>query len=254
MSARLAERVATQLRAHLPAARRVPVDVEDLARSLGVGEIIDASGIVEDGRLELRDGHVRVVLSGRGSEQRRRYTLAHEIGHLLLADPQRDTIARRMTSDDEVERFCDSFAAALLLPKELLEVEYRSRPHALKSVRRLAAQCDVSLAAATVRLNEVAGWSHALLHWKRSDRGWQYRWGAGVPVRYYRRLRSAPDTSERLDLLASRTPGDQAGEIPMRVGPDVLCLRGEVSIRGSSAVALLAFSRPERQVGQSIGA
>lgn len=246
MSAGLAEQVAAQLRAHVLTARGLPVEVDDLARSLGVDEIVHATGIIEDGRLERRSGHVRVVLSARGSEQRRRYTLAHEIGHLLLADPQRDTIARRMTSDDEVERFCDSFAAALLLPKELLEAEYRSRPQALKTVRRLTAQCDVSLAAATVRLNEVAGWSNALLHWKRSERAWHYRWGAGVPVRYHRRLRSAADTSERLDLLASQTSADQPGEVPMRVGAELLYLRGDVSIRGSSAVALLAFPRPAR--------
>lgn len=237
----LAERVAIQLRRHLPVARVCPVDVEALARELGVDEILRDHALVEDGRLERRDGHVRVLLAARSNPQRQRYTLAHEIGHLLLADPQRDTIARRMQTDDEVERFCDNFAAALLLPRSLIELEYRVRPRTLATVRRLAAQGDTSLAAATVRLNEVAGWPLALLHWRRTDRGWNYRWGAAVPLTHHRRLRSAPDTGARLDELAVRGSKDQRAEIEMRVGPRVVTLRGEISVRGRSAVGLIDF-------------
>lgn len=243
MTGGLAERVAAQLRTHLPLARTFPVDVEALARQLGVNEILRVTDLVEDGRLERRDGHVRVLLAARSNRQRQRYTLAHEIGHLLLADPDRDTIARRMKTDDEVERFCDGFAAALLLPRDIISAEYRAMPPTLAALRRIAEQSDTSLAAATVRLHEVVGWPHALLHWKRTERGWTYRWGAAVPMTYHRRLRSAPDTSARLDDLALRSRSDQRAEITMRVGPTVLRLHGEISVRGSSAVGLMQFTR-----------
>jgi hypothetical protein len=243
MTGGLAERVAAQLRTHLPLARTFPVDVEGLARQLGVNEILRVDDLVEDGRLERRDGHVRVLLAARSNRQRQRYTLAHEIGHLLLADPDRDTIARRMKTDDEVERFCDGFAAALLLPRDIINADYRAMPRTLAVLRRIAEQSDTSLAAATVRLHEVAGWPQALLHWKRSDRGWTYRWGAAVPMTYHRRLRSAPDTSARLDDLALRSRSDQEAEITMRVGPAVIRLDGEISVRGRSAVGLIAFPR-----------
>lgn len=146
-----------------------------------------------------------------------------------------------MKADDEVERFCDNFAAALLLPRALILADYQQRPHTLATVRHLAARTDTSLAAATVRLNEVAGWPHALLHWKRADPGWRYRWGAGLPTALHRRLRSAPETSGLLDELGARGSRDQPAEIPMRVGRSSMSVRGDISIRGRSAVALVTF-------------
>lgn len=241
MRVELAERVADQLRNHLPLARELPIDVEAVALGLGVDEVIRVDGLVEDKRLEQRDGHVRVLLASRGSAQRQRYTVAHEIGHLLLADPERDTIARRMRSDDDVERFCDDFAAALLLPRHLTRDEYRQRARGLATVRHLAARTNSSLAAATVRLNEVGGWSHALLHWKRGEHGWQFRWGAGVPVTFHRRLKSASNTSDCLEALGVGGRADQRADIPMLVGQTPMRLIGEASVRGRSAIALVRF-------------
>jgi hypothetical protein len=241
MSGGLAERVAAQLRSRVPLAGNFPVDVEALARQLGVNEILRVTNLVEDGRLERRDGHVRVLLAARGNRQRQRYTLAHEIAHLLLADPERDTIARRMKTNDEVERFCDGFAAALLLPRAIISSQYGPTRPSLASLRRLSQQSDASLAAAAVRLHEVAAWPHSLLHWKRSDRGWFYRWGAAVPITYHRRLRSAPNTSACLDALALKGRLDQPAQIEMRVGAALVRLNGEISIRGRSAIGLMEF-------------
>ena len=84
MTARLAERIAEQLRNQLPRARELPLDVEGLAVDLGVDEIIRMDGLVEDGRLEQCGGHIRVLVASRASLKRQRYTIAHEIGHLVL--------------------------------------------------------------------------------------------------------------------------------------------------------------------------
>jgi len=53
-----------------------------------------------------------ILVRARDPESRRRYTIAHEIGHLTIARacggvPPRST---------EIERWCDTFAAALLMP------------------------------------------------------------------------------------------------------------------------------------------
>ncbi|MGH8983527.1 MAG: ImmA/IrrE family metallo-endopeptidase [Acidimicrobiia bacterium] len=243
MTPRLAEDLAGQLRQHLTLARTLPVDVEGLARQLGVTQILRVSRLVEDGRLEQTNGHTRVLLASEASIERQRYTLAHEIGHLLLTDPERDTIARRMESDDEIERFCDAFAASLLLPRELVHSEYRSRKRKLNTVRHLGHRTGTSLAAATVRLNEVAHWRRALLHWKRAEQGWRYRWGAAIPVTLHQRLRSAPNTSATLDRLRSRGGNDQRTLISLRVGRTTMELPCEVSVRGRSAVALVEFGK-----------
>lgn len=243
MSYQVAERLARQVRDCLPVARCLPVDVHELARQLGVVEIMYESDLVEDGRLELRGGKARVFLATRANRHRRRFTLAHELAHLLLAEPRQDTIARRMRTDNEIERFCDDFAAALLLPRHLILDDYAKRPPVLSTVRHLAARTDTSMAAATVRLSQVAQWPHALLHWKRTDSTWRYRWGAGVPAELHRRLRSAPETSAHLEILAAQGTKDQYADIAMHTGHATISLRCEISIRARSAIALAVFPR-----------
>jgi hypothetical protein len=216
----------------------MPLDLVQVAAALGVHEISLMPDLVEDGRLEQRSGTARILVSQRASVERRRYTIAHELGHLLLADPEGDVIARRMRSDDDVERFCDAFAAALLLPRELIR-PYRRHTEQLSVLRDIAQQTRTSLAAVAVRLNELAGWSTALLHWRRDAGCWTYRWGAAVPTPVHRRLRSAPTTSVVLDELRAKGRHDQHAHVPMLVARRPVWLTGEFSARGPSAIGLV---------------
>jgi hypothetical protein len=236
-----AETLADRLRRLLRSARAIPVDPYAVAHALGVDEIVTNSQMIEDGRLERIDGHIRISLTTRGNAQRQRFTLAHELGHLLLADSGQDTIARRMRTDDDVERFCDSFAAALLLPRPLMNSSARTKPPRLDTLRELAGITNVSMAAVTVRLAETCGWRVALLHWKRWPTGWTYRWGAAVPRVLYRTLRSAPSTSDELDRLAAVGRNDQRGSVTMRSATSEIALPGEFSVFPRSALALVAF-------------
>jgi len=233
-----AEHVAGRLRGMVPSAGCVPVDPYDIARQLGITEIAYSGEMLEDGRLERDGGHLRVTLATRGNDRRRRFTLAHEIGHLLLADPGHGIIARRMRTDDEVERFCDSFAAALLLPRPVVVSVARGRTPTLQLVRDLGDRLQVSMAAVTVRLAEVCCWDRSLLHWKRSGSSWTYRWGAAVPRPVYRTLKSSPTTSSELDALAAAGTGDQIGQITMRAGSRDIDLAGEFSVFSRSAIGL----------------
>jgi hypothetical protein len=87
---------------------RPPVDVEMIARKLGAPVTYAPLGNVEG---EFRDG--RIVVNRAFSHVRRRYTIAHEIGHLRMhADGDR--------SGAEVEREAQAFAGALLVPPPML--------------------------------------------------------------------------------------------------------------------------------------
>lgn len=71
---------------------------------------------VFDGLSLVIDGKISIIFSNSSphiSAFRRRFTLLHELGHTLL---QIDEEA----ADADVERFCNRFAAAVLLPKEIL--------------------------------------------------------------------------------------------------------------------------------------
>ncbi len=57
-----------------------------------------------------------IVLRASDPYARRRFTLSHELGHWLLAAP--DLPAGVAGASQDVERWCDTFAVALLLPEE----------------------------------------------------------------------------------------------------------------------------------------
>ena len=90
-----------------------------------------------------------IVMNVRESlpDVRRRFTLAHELAHLLL-DIDEDNIQKRV-----VERICDRFAGALLLPERTIKAvlgDYRSN-FSLYELNVLRQQFGVSVAAIVYR-------------------------------------------------------------------------------------------------------
>lgn len=218
---------------------RPPVNLERLARRLGVDEIVIVRGLLEDGRLEYSPDRTRILLKAGVNRTRQRFTLAHELGHLVCHDSETPLVARRMISvGDDEERFCDGFAAAVLLPREPVDRLQRGRPRDLETLRRVAQTCDTSLAAACVRLREISGWRHSLLRWRHDAGSWRFVAGAGIPGRLWGRIRSAEGTSAILDATARET-ADVTVDVPIRIGDTNARVQGIVSVRGRTAVALV---------------
>jgi len=238
-TAELAERLAASVLAGRPSYARPPVDVEGLARELGVESIANAR-MLEDGRLEQRGGHTWMVIREDVWPTRRRFTVAHELGHLLLADASQEFVARRtLQGADREERFCDAFAASLLMPRAWVLERFRGEPEALGTAKALAESSRASLAASVLRLRELLDWNSSLLHWRRSERGWQLSSTAGLPRGV--RVTSAKTTSLVLDQIGS-SPADATAEIPLAVAGRPTQASMEISVRGRSAIALAALN------------
>lgn len=94
----------------------VPVDLERITEALGVTEVV-RTPMVEDGRTTWGGGRPSIELRGDRSAQRSRFTLAHEIGHILIA--RDEAVARRthQLEGDDVEKLCDWIAASILMPR-----------------------------------------------------------------------------------------------------------------------------------------
>lgn len=120
----------------------------------------DISGIL------YREGDRRVIIvnSGHGSE-RQRFTIAHEIGHLVLHKPTdvhvdhglkinlRSPVSALAEDADEIE--ANAFAANLLMPAAWLRTEQAAKAIDVEDeteIDRLAKLYDVSRAAMLVRL------------------------------------------------------------------------------------------------------
>jgi hypothetical protein len=101
-----------------------PVDVRDIASRLGIAmhEVPSPgwSGAVQSG-----SAGAHIWVPGEDAEVRKRFTIAHEIGHLMLhpdVTQFRDTNFR----GDPQEASANRFAAALLMPAWMLEHHARA--------------------------------------------------------------------------------------------------------------------------------
>ena len=93
---------------------------------------------------------------------RRRFTILHELAHLLL------TINEEALGYQEVERICDAFAGAMLLPEHILKKELHNRTSITTGeLTGLKAYYGISIQAILVRaaLLKLMDWA-AFEQWK----------------------------------------------------------------------------------------
>ena len=126
-----------------------PTDLEAICEKLKVS-IEDSDDLVGSGALVARDGGFRIVCATDLSPQRRRFTIAHELGHVIVERYSRS--GGRQSK--ELERLCDMFAAELLMPGSTFAQAANSSVR-LKDLPGLAKCFQVSLTSAAIRFAEV---------------------------------------------------------------------------------------------------
>lgn len=170
MSAVVARRRAEQLISEMEI-KRPAVDLERIARRLGARiapmRLSDASGL-----LITQPGVVPcIVVNEAEPPPRQRFTIAHEIGHLVLrhhfdtdhVHVDRGHVIsfrndRSAAGTDPREIEANQFAAVLLMPGAILKREARrisSGPLREVEVEKLAKRFEVSVQAMTIRLNTL---------------------------------------------------------------------------------------------------
>ena len=129
--------------------RELPVDVLELCRRMriDVREYVDELPDRGDGFSCIVKGKAFVFVRQGQSRQRCRFTIAHELGHILLGHVGRFELVNREPSsgDNPVEQAANVFAARLLAPACVL---WGCR---VSSAVELAKLCDISPTAAGYR-------------------------------------------------------------------------------------------------------
>lgn len=216
-----------------------PAPLVGLARSLGATTVIYREGLPEDGRVEVRGTDIIVLVRSHRSLGRRRFTLAHEIGHLVLAQPNlRLAPLRRRERLLDDEQFCDRLAEALIMPSAWVAA-YAQRPQTLETLRDCAQRAEVSFAAASVRLARVAGWQRLLLRWVRDEPDWQLQSATGyLPARRHA-INTGPATIRLLDEWAQRPSSNGAGWLPLMIDARPCLVKGEWAVHARTSLALV---------------
>ena len=89
---------------------------------------------------------------------RRRFTLAHELGHLILGVPTvvGETFEEMLRSNTDEERRVNDLASELLMPADVVEASLPELPVVAAALKQLAKKANVSELAAAVRVCNLA--------------------------------------------------------------------------------------------------
>jgi IrrE N-terminal-like domain len=141
-----------------------PVDVFEIARNISVFEEmrfpIDIDGICLD--LNAMGSRPKIWVNKNLGAQRKRFTVAHEIGHVVIpwhtGSIVDDLEQEDEAADDEYwdrEREANRFAAELLMPKEWAIALCERADHLRDAMHAISQIADVSLAAAALRTRQL---------------------------------------------------------------------------------------------------
>lgn len=146
-----------------------PVPIEQLAERAGaVVRYAPFDGQMSGLLCRSEDGNGAVIgVNSRHPTVRQRFSIAHELGHLVLHEPAfqidqhafvsfRDSESSSATDPHEIE--ANQFAAALLMPAALLREcveQLGENADVEESIGRLARRFDVSTQAMTIRLTSL---------------------------------------------------------------------------------------------------
>lgn len=159
MSQRFERRATRLLREH--GVVSPPVDVEGVARALGISVNYERLDNDVSGLMLVENSVAKIAVNESHHRNRQRFTLAHEIGHVLLhAKDDRVFVDRRFfrnewssTGELREEIEANAFAAALLMPKSFIKKHLNAEGGITDiDVFRLATQFEVSEQAMTLRL------------------------------------------------------------------------------------------------------
>lgn len=199
----------------------LPREIDDLSKiesaaeelregwRLGIDPIADLSALLEengilvlavemssDGKFDglacRVDGLPVVVVGADWPGDRQRFTLAHELGHLVLA--------RRLTATLDVEQACNRFAGAFLAPAAAVRGALGERRHSIepRELYALKHELGMSMQAVLYRAKDLSIVTEATFQSTMRDfsrRGWR-RDEPGEPV--------APERPQLLDQLVYR--------------------------------------------------
>lgn len=146
---------------------RPPVNLVRIARHLDIRRIRELDVRLDGQLIELNDGGYEVILSRHAPHTRQRFTLAHEIAHILVASFDSGSMS---CADAATEELCNRVAAELLMPSRFI-LDWEDNDVSVGAFRELATRFQCSLEAAAWRVLNLGRATGALLIWREQDDG-----------------------------------------------------------------------------------
>ena len=129
----------------------LPVRVSTLCENMGITIHYYAPKDGNDGFSTIINGEAHIYVNYHSPHQRQRFTVAHELGHILLGHTGQYELTNRepSPSDNPIEQAANVFASRLLAPACVLW------GCGVKTASDIAGLCDISIPAAEFRMNRM---------------------------------------------------------------------------------------------------
>lgn len=188
-------------------------DLNALALRWGVTSIEEREIESEAMLLPSKDGYSIILKKANqpGQSVRQRFSLAHEIGHLLLQISEKVGLRGKVGMSlkhrghgysDEEERLCDQIAAEILMPRLAFQEDGWMEGWSLRSLRTLATKYETSVPATAMRMIDLMPEEALMGVWKVSDddgESAKLQWAHAGKTSY--RVPSGSVSSKRLALV-----------------------------------------------------
>lgn len=155
-----------ELRGH----SKPPFRPAEYAKLLGVERIVKQPFDPSTSAMVLKHENNTVIhVNETHSLSRRNFSIAHELGHLLLDEivEQKNQFAfRSLCQASEEEKLCDSIASELLMPREIFNRYLDTFGNSICSVDKLANVFQVSIPSTAIRIAELSSEVCVAIRWK----------------------------------------------------------------------------------------
>ncbi len=151
------------------------------------------------------DNHAEwgIFVNPKARAERKRFTVAHELGHFILHrkvqstfNCDKESVYSGIDTLKKIEREADDFASNLLMPGNMLRDRIEGKCIDFHLLGDLAKEFGVSLEAMCIRLVKYTDKRAVLVYW---DHGFlKYQWPSGGARRTRVRLRQTGDPQEPL--------------------------------------------------------
>lgn len=166
-----------------------PIDVHELVARCG-GRV-DEIGVSRFAGLLVREERAwGILLSDADSRRRKRFTVAHELGHFCIPTHAKRALLcvspelSRSNTEKAAEREANDFAAELLLPRLGVQPMIAHGAIDLTRAGQVADAYDVSTVSAALRMCELTRERSAVLYYRDGTLRWAFRFGMpfGLPA------------------------------------------------------------------------
>ncbi len=208
-----------------------------------------------------------IFVNPKARPERRRFTIAHELGHFILhraSQPKflcdKESVYSGIDNLKQIEREADDFASNLLMPGDMLRDRITGKRIDFHLIGDLAKEFGVSLESMSIRIVKYTEQRAMLVYW---DHGFlKYQWPSGEARKTRVRLRKTADPQEPLygTLAADDSVGQEwdGADMPAKIwcaseAEDIKLRELKHSYPGGNRVLslLMLESAPPRQYVRS---